>query len=367
MATSNYNYSIEQNAKYNEKTSELLEMLPQYCTSFINSIYENTMPRSRLGYLQDVRVFFLFLKEKNPLVKDIPLKEIPVEILDQLDQEDILEFLRYLEGYSIDGKQYSNGPAGKKRKLASIRALYKFLTTTKGYINNNPAIKVVTPTVKEKQIRTLDNDERKALFKVIEDEIKTAEKKYGQTSKEEMNMKTRQAPAIAKRNKAIIYLFLGSGMRISELVGIDLENINFPNSRINILRKGGGDDHVYLSDTVMDALLDYINTARDTLLPAFEIETALFLSSKHTRITPRSIERMISDYAKKALGANSGITPHKFRSTFGTQYYTETNDIFATASVLGHASIETTKRHYVKPGEAAKQNMRNIDILGGNE
>ncbi len=364
MAISTYTYANEVSSKYNQMTQELLEQLPPYCTSFVNSIYETTSARTRCGYLQDLKIFFHWLKTTNSTLKDTKIENIDASILDKLVQDDILEFLRWLEHYELDGKPYSNGPSGKKRKISSVRRFYKFLTTTKGYIDNNPAIKVDTPKIKEKEIRTLEGSERNSLFLLLSNNYQSAKRKLDETPAEKLTYRIKQGPAIAIRDKAIVYLFLGTGMRISELVGIDIGDINYELQRINILRKGGKYDHVYMSKDVFEAVNEYLQEYRKDLESPFDaIESALFLSYQGTRITPRSIERIIRSLADQALGTKSGITPHKFRSTFGTQYYKETRDIFATASVLGHSSIETTKRHYVKPGEEAKLNMKDIDIF----
>ena len=357
-----YNYSAQMKDKYLNMTMELLDKLPPYCTSYINSIRERTQPRTMCGYAQDLRVFFYFLLQNNPALKGKTEKEISLEVLNALDQDDIVEYMMWLESYTIDGVKYHNERQGKKRKLSSLRSFYKYLTTTKGLIKNNPAVAVDPPKILKKEVRPLDQDERVHLFEEIEKEYEDAVKK---AILPDAGKRERLMPSLVLRDKAIIYLFLGSGMRISELVGIDLNDIKPELNRINIVRKGGKYDHVYISDEVMDAVSEYAyGGPRDAIGVYDEDSEALFLSSARTRITVRSVERQIKKYADRALGEKSGITPHKCRSTFGTQYYEATHDLYATADVLGHASVETTRKHYIKPGESSKIAMKNINVFG---
>ena len=358
-------YEQLKNEEYRQKIKALLLELPDYCTSFINSIIDK-QPRTRLSYLQDLRVFFEFLRQNNPACKNVDAKNIGINILDSLTREDIVEYDSWLESYYLkdeDGKSrhYTNSAAGRKRKLSSLRSFYNFLCNTAEYINNNPTLKVAMPKVHEKEIRTLDSYELDKLLDLYDQEYKNALELYKNTPEEKRTRRIVIGPAATMRDLAICHLFLGTGLRISELVGINTLDVKWDTGRVNIVRKGGDYDHIFMPPDVLADVSNYYFNYRDVFEP-FSEDDALFLSNKHCRITTRHIERKISQYIEKALGKNTGLTPHKFRATFGTNYYRKNKDIYATAGVLGHKSVETTRKSYAKPSEKAKENMKDINI-----
>ena len=169
--------------------------------------------------------------------------------------------------------------------------------------------------------------------------------------------------ALQKHNKvelrdlAIITLFLGTGIRVSELVGIDLRDVDFRMARIYIRRKGGNYDEVYFGTDVERVLLDYIENCRPYLFSEEDPSPALFLSMKHSRMTPRAIQIMIKNYANKAgISEAKALSPHKFRKTAGTHVYMQSGgDLLLTANFLGHKNIETTRKHYTKLNEQYKR------------
>ena len=357
----NISYHAQQTEKYTKKTQELLSELPDYCTAFINYKYYTMEPRSRCGYVQDLRIFFHFLKENNPTLKDINIKDIPLAFLDQLDQDDILEYLKWLGSYSIDGKYYTNGNIGLKRKLASLRTFYKYISSQKGMITNNPAIKVDLPKLNKPNIRILEDWEREDFLELFEYKYQEALEKIETTPQNKLLLQDKSSPAIIKRNKAIFYVLIGTGLRVSELVGLDLNDIKEETGRVNIIRKGGNHDYVILSEEVIDVLYEYIHDFRSMLARKDCQTAALFISQKKTRLTVRSIERMISSYADEAFGTNHGLTPHKLRATYGTQYYAATGDIASTADVLGN-TVEVARKHYVNQSAFSKEKMRSMKV-----
>ena len=354
-------YHAQQTEKYNQKTKELLNELPNYCTSFVNYKYHTMEPRSRCGYVQDLRIFFHFLKTNNPAVKNIEIKNIPLDILDKLDQDDILEYLKWLEAYELDGKYYHNGNIGLKRKLASLRTFYKYISSQKGMITNNPAVKVDLPKLNKTNVRTLEDWEREDFLELFEYKYQEALEKLETIPKEKLLQQDKAAPAIVKRNKAIFYVLIGTGIRVSELVGIDLKDIKLETGRVNIIRKGGHHDYIFLSEEVLDVVCEYINDFRNMLARQNCQTDALFISQKKTRLTVRSIERMISSYADEAFGSNHGLTPHKLRATYGTLFYKETGDIAATADVLGN-TVAVARKHYVNQSAFSKDKMRLMKV-----
>ena len=149
------------------------------------------------------------------------------------------------------------------------------------------------------------------------------------------------------RDIAIITLFLGTGVRVSECVGLDLKDVNFRENSIRIIRKGGNESILYFGSEVEKALLDYIEGPRVTAAAqaASGEEKALFFSLQKKRISVHAVQNLVEKYAKEFVPQKK-ITPHKLRSTFGTNLYQETGDIYLVADVLGHADVGTTRKHY---------------------
>ena len=149
------------------------------------------------------------------------------------------------------------------------------------------------------------------------------------------------------RDIAIITLFLGTGIRVSECVGLDITDVNFRENSIRIIRKGGKESILYFGDEVEKALLDYIEGPR--VMVAMQAvsgdENALFFSLQKKRISVHAVENLVEKYAKEFVPQKE-ITPPKLRSTFGTSLYQETGDIYLVADVLGYSDVGTTKKHY---------------------
>ena len=151
------------------------------------------------------------------------------------------------------------------------------------------------------------------------------------------------------RDLALLTLLLGTGIRVSECVGLNLNDVDFKNGGIRIVRKGGYEAVVYFGEEVEDALLDYWDE-RTHKTAATGHEDALFLSMQNKRISVRAVEKLVKKYASKVTSLKK-ITPHKLRSTYGTNLYRETGDIYLVADVLGHKDVNTTRKHYAAQQE----------------
>ena len=167
-----------------------------------------------------------------------------------------------------------------------------------------------------------------------------------------------------KRDIAILTLFLGTGIRISELVGIDLDDIDFNINGFKITRKGGNQTILYFSQEVADTLQDYIfeRNSNEKLAK----EPAHFVSLQDKRITVRAVQNLVKKYASITTPLKH-ITPHKLRSTYGTNLYKETNDIYVVAEVLGHKDINTTKKHYAAISDEIKRNAATKVVLRNHD
>ena len=158
----------------------------------------------------------------------------------------------------------------------------------------------------------------------------------------------------AKRDFALLSLFLGTGIRVSECVGMNLTDVDFENNAFVVTRKGGNQVVLYFSPEVADALADYMEERKNVeTLPGHE--DALFLSLQRKRITQRAVQNLVKKYAAYAAPLKPKISPHKLRSTYATNLYNETGDIYLVADVLGHSSVDTTRRHYADMTDARRR------------
>ena len=160
------------------------------------------------------------------------------------------------------------------------------------------------------------------------------------------------------RDLALLTLLLGTGIRVSECVGLDINDVDFDNDRIKVVRKGGSESFVYFGDEVRAALLDYMEE-RKQMNPDSGHENALFISSKNKRLCVRSVELLVKKYASTVTTVKH-ITPHKLRSTYGTNLYQASKDIYLVADVLGHKDVNTTSKHYAEIVDENKRSARNI-------
>lgn len=325
------NYHDELNKKNIVHLRELLDTLPPFCSQYFRGMQEYTSSRTRIAYAYDIRVFFEYLHESNPIFNKTPIKEYPLQILDQITRSDIEEYLEHCSYYQKDGREYMNDERGKARKLASLRSFYNYFFRNE-MIEKNPAALVKMPKLHEKEIVRLDPDEVAILLDTVETGEKLTKKQMQYHEKNKL------------RDVALLTLLLGTGIRVSECVGIDLQDIDFKNNGIKIRRKGGYEAVVYFGDEVATALSDYLEK-RECMSPVEGHENALFLSMQNKRITVRAVENLVKKYALPVTNLKK-ITPHKLRSTYGTTLYRETGDIYLVADVLGHKDVNTTRKHY---------------------
>lgn len=325
------NYHDEINKKNIVHLREILDTLPPFCGQYFRGMQEYIASRTRIAYAYDIRVFFEYLHDSNPIFGKTPIKEYRLEILDQITRLDIEEYLEYCSYYVKDGKEYMNDERGKARKLASLRSFYNYFFRNE-MIEKNSAALVPMPKLHEKEIVRLDADEVAILLDTVETGEKLTKKQLQYHEKTKV------------RDVALLTLLLGTGIRVSECVGIDISDLDFKNNGVKVRRKGGYEAVVYFGDEVGTALLDYLEQ-REHIIPVEGHENALFLSMQNKRITVRAVENLVKKYASLITKLKK-ITPHKLRSTYGTSLYRETGDIYLVADVLGHKDVNTTRKHY---------------------
>ena len=310
------NYYTQHNNKNIQTIERLLdEELPAFCYDYFISIEGQTSTLTRLNYAHDLKIFFYFLQEKKFRNKK-SATELTLTDMEQVTSTDVEYFLGFLSCYSYQGKEHTCNEYFFNKNMISV---------------DNTA-KVKTPKLHEKPIIRLDGEE-------VYDIIQTAESGDGLTPHQRFYHDKNRV-----RDSAILMLFLGTGIRISELVGLNNDDLNFKDNSFIVTRKGGNKTILYFDDDVAAALqryLDYKETAYEDL----KDPTALFVSSNRSRLTVRAVENLVQKYAK-IVSPLKKISPHKLRSTYGTQLYRATGDIYIVADVLGHKDVNTTRKHY---------------------
>ena len=313
---------------------EILKTLPSFAKDYFRAIEPTTSAKTRISYAYDIRVFFRFLMENNPLYKNYSVDQFETSDLERLEPVDIEEYLEFLKVYKNDEeKQITNTENGLSRKMSALRSFYSYYFKHQ-MISKNPTLFVDMPKLHEKAIVRLDTDEIALLLDFVEhgdDKLSGQKKAYYEKTK--------------NRDLAIITLLLGTGIRVSECVGLDIQDVDFKNNGVKVLREGGNQMVVYFGKEVEYALKNYLYTTRKTVTPLPGNENALFLSTQRKRMGVQAVENMVKKYARQ-ITPNKKITPHKLRSTYGTALYKETGDIYLVADVLGHKDVNTTKKHY---------------------
>jgi site-specific recombinase XerD len=344
------NYS-ETKVTYREQTDiqntlrlrEVLKTLPPFCKDYFRAIDATTTTKTRISYAYDIRIFFQFLLDENPAFKDYSMTDFTVDVLDQIKALDLEEYQEYLKVYqnSDTDKTETNGERGLKRKLSSLRSFYTYFYKRE-MIHTNPTVLVDVPKIHEKSIIRLEADEVALLLDYIEhcgDELTGQKRIYYEKTKE--------------RDLALVTLLLGTGIRVSECVGLDVEDIDFKNNGIKVIRKGGNEMIIYFGTEVETALKKYLEV-RENIIPIAGHEHALFYSTQRRRIGVQAVENLVKKYARQVTTTKK-ITPHKLRSTYGTALYEETGDIYLVADVLGHKDVNTTRKHYAAMDDARRR------------
>ena len=303
-------YHSERDTQNILQLREILKDFPPFAKQYFLAQEASKESRTRLSYAYDIRTFFRYLQENNPVLRDRDIRTWDVSVLDDLTATDIDEYKSFLSVYKVNESllgaprenSFTNNEFGLKRKMSALRSFYAFYY-------------------------------KRALLDLIEhggDQLSGQKKLYYEKTK--------------LRDLAIVTLLLGTGIRVSECVGLDVDDVDFRNNGIHIIRKGGSESVVYFGDEVEKALLDYLEV-RETITPLPGHERALFYSTQRKRMGVQAVENMVKKYSRMVTTSKK-ITPHKLRSTYGTALYRETGDIYLVADVLGHKDVNTTKKHY---------------------
>lgn len=343
-------YREQEKIENTVKIREFLQELPPYVKDFFRAKEPTTSDKTRLSYAYDLRVFFRFLLENNPTLHTLRISDISIDHLAALKPVDFEEFQEYLKAYkNTEERLETNSRVGIARKLSCLRSFFDYLCKRE-LLASNPVRLIDMPKIKEKAIIQLDPDEVANLLDYIEN--------YGNDL---TGVQLYHYNKQKYRDIAIITLLLGTGVRVSECVGLNISDVDFKNNGIRILRKGGNEMVVYFGQEVECAIKDYLEISRNGITPVSGHEDALFLSGQRKRISVDAVEKMVKKYSS-AISVKT-ITPHKLRSTYGTALYRETGDIYLVADVLGHSDVNTTKRHYARLSDARRREASKAVVL----
>ncbi len=284
-----------------------------YIKDFINFLIveRGLAKRTVKEYERDMAIFFEFFRPY--LEKEMTLADF--------DERTIREFMTHLR---LD---LSYTPRAMNRKLASIRAYFRFLES-EGFIEHSPAVNVRSNKLDKKLPKVLSEDE-------VLDIIEASDERRVENSPAEYDENNYKSFVYA-RDCAILELFYASGMRISELVGLDISDVDFKNKTVRVTGKGNKQRIVLISDPAIDALNLYLSVRPDMKT------TALFLNRNKTRISARAVEIMFSKNKKRARIVRD-VSPHTMRHSFATHLLLGGADVVTIKELLGHESLATTQ------------------------
>ena len=322
--------------------------LPPACGDFFSTIAVTTGTFTRLAYAIDLKTFFHFLQTERFQFSRKPLYAFTNEDLALVSQSDLTAYIEYLTFYYKNDaesdapiKALTNHDLAIKRKLCSIRSFYDYLFKN-NRIPSNVTTLVPLPKIHEKPILRLSMDEMHRM-------LEQAATGDGLTPRQKAWHKL-----TVKRDFALISIFLGTGVRVSECVGMNIGDVNLEDNAFLVTRKGGNQVVLYFPPEVAEALAEYMEE-RDKIEAQPGHEEALFLSMQKRRITQRAVQILVKKYAAVAAPLKPRISPHKLRSTFATNLYNKTGDIYLVADVLGHSSVDTTRKHYADMTDARRR------------
>lgn len=295
---------------------------PDYLNSFLDYSITilNKSPNTIKEYNYDLATFLKFIKIHFGLTDEsdyskIEIKDLPISIIKKITLNDIHAFISYL------ATELHSKSATRARKVSSIRVFFKYLSSKAKLIEINPAQDLETPKLDKCTPKYLTLEDSKKLLDVAGDEDNRNN----------------------ERDYAITTLFLNCGMRLSELVNINIKDIQFDDCKMTVIGKGNKERTIYLNNACMRAIANYLEVRPKEGID-YKSKDALFLSERRERISNRTVQYIVKKELKKAGLDTSKYSVHKLRHTAATLMYQYGNvDIRALQELLGHASISTTE------------------------
>lgn len=346
----NSEYNKQKEKNYRLKLNEIMQSLPVYTYDFLEEKADKNA-NTGVAYARDLKVFFEYLADFSPILKNQSVKDIPLEFLENLTFRDINEYQKFLDEKHpeyTNEKGYSNSKTGIARKMCALRGFFHYECTHEE-MKHDPTVGAIKQATKDDDhvIIRMTNEEVKNYLHLI---------RYSNVKSEHQRKLLQHTQ---RRDYAILFLLLNTGIRVSECVALDLNDLNFIENSMIVVRKGKKEHILYFDDNVKESLIDYIEHERPTYV-SDEKEPALFLSTQKKRMAVRSIQEMVKKYANEII-TNKKITPHKMRSTYGSALYNEVGDIRLVADVLGHSDINTTARHYAATADERRKMAARIN------
>ncbi len=295
---------------------------PEFLNSFLDYTVTilNKSPNTIKEYNYDLATFLKYIKIRYHLTSEtdfsnITINDMDIDIIRKITLDDIHSFISYL------ATDLRSKPATRARKVSSIRVFFKYLSSKAKLIEVNPAQNLETPKLDKRMPKYLTLDDSKKLLNVAGNEDNRNN----------------------VRDYAITTLFLNCGMRLSELVNINIKDIRFDESKMTVIGKGNKERTIYLNNACMKAINEYLQVRpKDSI--KYDSKDALFLSERRERISNRTVQHIIKNELKKAGLDTNKYSVHKLRHTAATLMYQYGNvDIRALQELLGHASISTTE------------------------
>lgn len=290
-------------------------------------------PKTVSEYYLDLRTFFRYIKMKRGLVpqdqdfEGIKISDVDLELIKTIDLTQVFEYMNYLS------TERGNGAATRSRKVSSLRSFFRYLTDKTGKLSKNPVQELETPKLKKALPKYLTLEQCLELLSKVDG--KTPERDY-----------------------CILTLFLNCGMRLSELVGLNLNDVHLTSATMKITGKGNKERMVYLNDACIDAIKRYLAVRpKEGLID----RQALFISGQRKRISPKTVQYLVKKYLAQIDLGGPGYSVHKLRHTAATLMYQQGHvDIRILKDILGHENLGTTEIYThvsnEQMAEAAKAN-----------
>lgn len=336
-------YWNERDDKTLERINELLDNLPDFIGEYENHISDSTAALTREHYIRDITQFFDYICKE---LKYSSRYDVTIQTLSELSVRFLDSYSKHLSNHNAKGESTVMKKTTKCRRLSAVRSLYQYLYDT-DQIPQNQMQKIRTPKLDEEEIIRLEDDEVDDLLDAITSGKGTELSKRAKSYNEIQSL----------RDVTIVSMLLNTGMRVSELVGLDIDDLDLKRFSVRIIGKGHENySTLYYNNDLRELLMHYL-TYRNRIEDVKEgSEKALFLSSRKSRIGVRAVEKLVKKYSERAEIRK--ISPHKLRSTYGTKLYSETRDIKAVADALNHKSISTTSRRYVSSSKEVRKANR---------
>ena len=294
---------------YNNKENP--EFLNDYLVHI--KIVQMLSERTIEEYYLDIRLFlkYIYANTHDMCIDDADISSMTISELKKISVSGIYSFIYYASD------ERKNADRARYRKVSSLRSFFKYLHKVLKVIDSNPAQDLDVPTPKKSLPKFLNLNDSMRLLQA--------------SDKSE-----------SKRNYCIITLFLNCGMRLSELVGINIKDIDFYDNKLKVLGKGNKERMVYLNSACVSALNDYLEIRTNN--PKAAAEPALFISNQNKRISKRRVQQIVEDTLTAAGLDGKGITTHKLRHTAATLMYQYGDaDVLTLKELLGHANVSTTE------------------------